>query len=512
MRAPLTHECPSLVQIGNKTSSSGAAFSTFDTPMDTYLIDIQSAALRDDAGDRAAGLGRWWRACSDDRLVLSTVAARLLDVGYQPDSGSYMDKVEPDDRAAVRAALAGSEGDAEDAVCEFRVRPEGQGLRWLRLQQVEVLDGGQVVAGILLDITAARQAAARERFNFALTQYLIGTGSMDEAVAKVLRLVCEELGWEWGAFWALEQGDGQDDLLRCRYAWHASSTLAAFKRASTSLDLRPGEGLVGEVWVDGEARWIDEASADPLLVRSVAAHACGLRSAYFFPVVFVAADGRLVRPGVLEFFSEQQRQRDAQLPGLAKSISAMIAQAFERMAQQERILVRAQTDGMTGLANRSHFYDQVDALCAQSAPPRPFGVMYVDLDQFKPINDLFGHEAGNVVLIEFARRLRRLAPPGWRIGRLGGDEFALLSTPGTSRRELERVANAVLRAAAQRIVYGEHALHVSASIGISLFPTHGGSTPELLRAADGAMYASKRNGRNLASWCGAGQVALTPDQ
>lgn len=132
-------------------------------------------------------------------------------------------------------------------------------------------------------------------------------------------------------------------------------------------------------------------------------------------MTFVAADGRLVRPRVLEFLNQLQRPPDAQLPGLANSISAMIAQAAERMAQQVRIRVRAQADEMTGLSNRSHLYDQLDQLCASAPAGQAFGVLYVDLDPFKPINDGFGHEAGSVVLIEFARRLRRLrrlAPAG----------------------------------------------------------------------------------------------------
>jgi diguanylate cyclase (GGDEF)-like protein len=460
----------------------------------------KAEAGRDDAADRVAGLGRWWLERAGGRLLLSNVAAGFLGVGPQSGLETCLAGVEPEDRAGVRAALARIAENDDAAECEFRARCEGQGLRWLRLQKVAALDGGMVVAGILVDITAAKNAAARERFNFALTQYLVGTDSIGEALANILQLVCEELGWEWGAFWALEHHEGQDEALRCRYSWHAPrSALGPFRHASASLGLRPGQGLVGEVWASGEARWIEDACANPDLVRASAARACGLQSAYFFPVVFVGSDGRLLRPGVLEFFSEQQRQRDAQLPGLAKSIGAMIAQAVERMTQQERIRVRAQTDEMTGLANRGHFHDQLDQLCRENPCGQSFGVLFVDLDQFKPINDAFGHEAGNVVLAEFARRLRCLVPPGWCIGRLGGDEFALLSRPGADRGEIERVAAQVLQAARQRFAWREHQLAVSASIGISNYPEHGTCSRELLHAADAAMYLSKRSGRNLVS-------------
>ena len=466
----------------------------------TEWHEALDAAGRFDTGDHVAGLGRWWLDRSGRRVALSAVAAGLLGIETHPSLAACLDRVEPEDRAAVRAVfdriMAGDDG----VDCEFRVRLDGHGLRWLRLQQIDMPDADTVACGILLDITAARNAAARERFNFTLTQYLVGTDSIDDAIVKILRLVCEELGWEWGAFWAFEENADEDGLLRCRYSWQAPrQALAPFRQASARIHVTTAEGLVGAVWAAGEARWLEDVSGTPELLRTDEARACGLQSAYFFPVTFVASDGRLVRPGVLEFFSAQLRQPDAQLPGLAKSISAMIAQAFERMTQQERIRVRAQTDEMTGLANRAHFYDQIDRLCRDVPLGQSFGVLFVDLDQFKPINDAFGHEAGNVVLTEFARRLRALAPIGWSIGRLGGDEFALLSTPGAAPDELEAVAEAVLDAARRPFVYREHRLGVSASIGISTYPEHGGCTRELLHAADAAMYTSKRNGRNLAS-------------
>jgi diguanylate cyclase (GGDEF)-like protein len=456
-------------------------------------------AIRNDPADDLAGVGRWWLDPATGRIALSPVAARLHGAPSHLTVGTSLANVEPDDLAAVQAAFDGAGPGGAPLDCEFRVRGDGRELRWLRAR---ALDGGRwapLAAGILTDVTAAKHTQTRERFNFALTRYLIGTDSIGEAVVKILQLVCEELGWEWGAFWSLEQAGGGQQL-RCRHAWHRPHRdLEPFSRASADMVFGPGDGLVGQVWAAGEARWVEDVQHHPDMVRAGVARACSLQSAYFFPVVFTDADGRVLRPGVLEFFSELQRQRDAQLPGLATSISAMIGQAVERMAQQERVRVQAETDDMTGLANRSHFYAQLDARCRGAAPEDTFGVLFVDLDQFKPINDAFGHEAGNEVLVAFAGRLRALAPPGWRIGRLGGDEFALLSAPGAGPAELQRVAAAVLAAARTRFVYREHRLAVSASIGISLFPDHGTSTRELLHAADAAMYLSKHNGRNLVS-------------
>lgn len=138
----------------------------------------------------------------------------------------------------------------------------------------------------------------------------------------------------------------------------------------------------------------------------------------------------------------------------------------------------------------------IDDACRDRAS---FAVLYIDLDHFKPINDAFGHEAGNVVLVEFAQRLQALALPGYAIGRIGGDEFAILAAQGSTAAEAKAMAAGVLDAANQPFFYMGLELSVSASVGISLFPEHGGCTAELLHTADSAMYASKQGGRNLVS-------------
>ncbi|RZT10224.1 diguanylate cyclase/phosphodiesterase [Duganella sp. CF402] len=456
-----------------------------------------ATAVQHDAIDSLAGLGRWSLARGARHLCLSATAMRLL--GMEPgDAGPWSERVVPEDRQAVDTALAALDGSEAAVSCEFRLVEREQGVRWLRLQSVAA--GRQpVVHGMLTDITMLKRAALRERFNFALTQYLIGTDTLDEAVYKIIHLVCEELGWEWGAFWALDRS-GEADVLRCRHIWHKPDRdYAPLRSAAAMLVVEPGQGVVGQTWRSGQSLWVDASAAASDVARVRAAAHCGLQSGFFFPVTYVGADGRLHSVGVLEFFSAEPRQREAQLPGLAESISALIAQAGQRMVQQERVRVLAQTDEMTGLYNRAHFHALLDAACARG---ERFGLLYIDLDQFKPINDGFGHAAGNLVLCQFAERLRQLAPAGASVARLGGDEFALMTPPGADQQSLDALAAAILDAARARFNYLGHDLSVSASIGVSLFPLHGADTAQLLHAADAAMYQSKRNGRNLASYFG----------
>jgi diguanylate cyclase (GGDEF)-like protein len=456
-----------------------------------------ATAVHHDAIDSLAGLGRWSLARGAQHLCLSATAMRLL--GMEPgDAGPWSERVVPEDRQALETALAALAGSQAAISCEFRLVEREQGVRWLRLQSVAA-GQQQVVHGMLTDITMLKRAALRERFNFALTQYLIGTDTLDEAVYKIIHLVCEELGWEWGAFWAREQ-NGTAEVLRCRHIWHTPDRdYTPLRSAAAMLVVEAGQGAVGRTWQSGQSLWVEAGADHSDVARVQAALHCGLQSGFFFPVTYVGADGRLHSVGVLEFFSAEPRQREAQLPGLAESISALIAQAGQRMVQQERVRVLAQTDEMTGLTNRAHFHALLDAACARG---ERFGLLYIDLDQFKPINDGFGHAAGNAVLCQFAERLRQLAPAGACVARLGGDEFAIMMAAGADQQALDALAGAILDAARKRFNYLGHDLSVSASIGVSLFPLHGADTAALLHAADAAMYQSKRNGRNLVSYFG----------
>ena len=189
--------------------------------------------------------------------------------------------------------------------------------------------------------------------------------------------------------------------------WWLSATsrrLVLSVAAADYLGVSPGLHA-GRVWLTGHAQWVDGAGPDRDFLRREIAMDSGLQSGYIFLVTYRTPDGEVHRPGVLEFFSKLPRQREAQLPDLARSISALIAQTAQRMVQQEHVRRFALCDEMTGLANRIHFHALLDQACLSTPATGSFAVLYIDLDHFKPVNDAFGHEAGNVVLCEFARRL-----------------------------------------------------------------------------------------------------------
>jgi diguanylate cyclase (GGDEF)-like protein/PAS domain S-box-containing protein len=167
----------------------------------------------------------------------------------------------------------------------------------------------------------------------------------------------------------------------------------------------------------------------------------------------------------------------------------------ERRFYEERIAHIAMHDALTGLPNRSFFTDHVVGLLARAE--RPFALLYVDVDHFKHVNDSMGHPAGDALLVEVARRLKRLAGPSGMVARLGGDEFALVFPLDDAEGErAAALAGKVMQAFSAPFHLDGVEEHVDCSVGVALAPRDGADVNTLLRNADLALYAAKGDGRS----------------
>jgi diguanylate cyclase (GGDEF)-like protein len=163
----------------------------------------------------------------------------------------------------------------------------------------------------------------------------------------------------------------------------------------------------------------------------------------------------------------------------------------------EQLLHAAQHDALTGLPNRALTYAFGERIL--EATPRHGGrcaVLFIDLDHFKPINDHYGHAAGDLVLREIARRLQRCVRGEDVVGRLGGDEFVVILAHVQKVEDITHIAADCLAAVGSPIGYRDLELQVSSSIGISLYPADGPDVSTLVKHADTAMYHAKQQGRN----------------
>ncbi|NGM32442.1 EAL domain-containing protein [Methylobacterium sp. DB0501] len=178
--------------------------------------------------------------------------------------------------------------------------------------------------------------------------------------------------------------------------------------------------------------------------------------------------------------------------GRSATLSACVDVTEQRRAER-RIAHMAHHDALTGLPNRVLFHRRLAEATAAGAP---VGLLCLDLDHFKLVNDTLGHPAGDALLRQVAERLRACLPAEGLVARLGGDEFAILCPAGRAEdRELVALADRIITALCRAFALAGQDVTVGVSIGIALAPEHGDDPDGLLRKADTALYAAKADGR-----------------
>ena len=187
--------------------------------------------------------------------------------------------------------------------------------------------------------------------------------------------------------------------------------------------------------------------------------------------------------------------RDAD--GRPRHLISQIVDVSERRRLQEEVEHLALHDQLTGLPNSRLLLDRLaQAIATARRTKQPCGLMYLDLDGFKPVNDTYGHAAGDLVLREFAARALKVLRANDTIARVGGDEFVAVLGAVAGEPEARIAAERLLAALALPFDVGGAQATITASIGIALFPDHGEDPELLLQHADSAMYEAKHAGKN----------------
>jgi diguanylate cyclase (GGDEF)-like protein len=212
-------------------------------------------------------------------------------------------------------------------------------------------------------------------------------------------------------------------------------------------------------------------------------------------VIPLIANGRSI--GLVELTSERPTVLDADRLRVARSMSHMAAMLLENARLLDQLRQQALHDSLTGLANRALFRDRLAHALQRNerTPGNRCAVLFLDLDDFKHVNDAQGHAVGDALLGIIAERLRGSLRPSDTAARLGGDEFAVLVEDVTGVEEVEAVADRIVAAIARPAVIGGREVRVRVSLGVATSPEGGRSVDDLLTNADAAMYVAKAAGK-----------------
>ena len=204
----------------------------------------------------------------------------------------------------------------------------------------------------------------------------------------------------------------------------------------------------------------------------------------------ITKDGRTI---LCEWYNTPLVDQNGKVIGVA----SLVDDITERTRSEDIIWQQANYDALTGLPNRNMFHDRLAQDMRKADRDRcPLALLLIDLDEFKEVNDTLGHDTGDLLLQEAARRISDCVRDSDTVARLGGDEFTIILHELHDNSHIEDVAQKIISKLADAFQLGDEVVHISGSTGITLYPNDAGDIDTLLKNADQAMYAAKRNGRN----------------
>jgi diguanylate cyclase (GGDEF)-like protein/PAS domain S-box-containing protein len=352
---------------------------------------------------------------------------------------------------------------------------------------------------IIRDISERKaiESALIQKKAFVQLLYVVATAandasSLEEAMQTCLNEICLYNRWPVGHIYFVLDKNQQELAPSTIWNTNPDPELYAFKKETETAIFKPGVGLPGMVLKKKEPVWLElNESVDNFPGRK-AAHAGGLRSGIAFPLLF---GDEVV--AVLEFYSKHSCEPDASMLEAMAHVGSQLGRVVERKMAAQQLDFIANHDTLTNLPNRIFFFRKlVQAIENAERNKRLAVVMFVDLDQFKKINDTLGHSMGDKVLKDAAKRLETCVRNCDTVARWGGDEFTLLFENVAHVDDIPVISQKILEVMSKPFMLEGQECYISASVGISVCPSDSEDSDILLKFADLAMYRAKEKGRN----------------
>jgi len=421
-------------------------------------------------------------------------------LGYSPeewmaDPGLWVRQLHPDDRQRVleQETRKANEGGSGLPIDYRMVTREGE-IVWMLDEAVLEPDhwGTPIWHGVLYDITERKiaeqelhRAAAQQAAVARLGGQALQDGDPAKLRQKAVSLMTEIDGVEAACVWEATREGRRLQLS----AGLEGQIPGGERRASAARDSHVGAALDSGLHVI-----VDDWSAERRFSMPPVLRALGVRSSLAVPIA-----GAEQPFGVFDIHSTDPSRFTPQDVHFVQASANVLADALERHTADEALRHRVLHDALTGLPNRLSFIDSLqDALRRGTASGSPVGVLFIDLDHFKLINDSIGHHGGDELLRAVAPRLRAHLRPGDIVARFGGDEFGILVDRLADEEEALAIADRVADAFTEPYGMGGADHFVTASVGIAVARPSGREPVDaemLIRDADAAMYRAKERGR-----------------
>ena len=455
----------------------------------------QALAESEERFQRLTNLSSDWYWEQDENLRFTSLSGGMLDQG-KVDLSQAIGKtrwelpIYASDASELAAHRAVLEAHQPFADWEYKAQYPNDKVRWFSVSGEPLFDAQgnfKGYRGTGKEITQRKQEEAL-RVGQGKVLEMIATGApLEEVLTSLIRVIESQSDGMIGSILLL----GEDGV-HVRGVFEPALP-DSYCKALIGAPIGPRTGSCGTAMYRRERVIVTDILQDPLWqdYRDFAAQ-YGLRACWSTPIISQ-------RGKVLGTFGMYYREVRSPVPAemrLADIATRMAGIAIERKEAEERISFMAHHDMLTGLPNRTLLQDRINQAIAQAKHQgKSVAVLFIDLDYFKHINDSLGHPVGDKVLKMAAQRLQHCLRRGDSLARLGGDEFIITLPDLDDTHAAETVSRKVLNALHTPFVVDTHELHVSCSIGISLYPADGLDAEVLMRAADAAMYHAKGKGR-----------------